>query len=89
MLFEDNSFGIFKISGKAILRTKFDDENIERMWKNTGGRSRGIICQYSLESGKFMYLTNKFLRNAALDGICPYVCVPLIACDQNCISAYA
>ncbi len=73
VLFDDNSVLVAQYSGKFLMRTRFDDADIVRMYKNTGGNGRGIICQMSPEQRKFLYLTNKFLRRATLDSTTPYV----------------
>lgn len=83
VLFSDSSIGIFTRNPKKLRRVCFDEAKVERMWKNTASRSSGIICQYKIDSRKFVYLTNKFLRKPEFNNIKPYVVSYLLTLNRK------
>ena len=72
-LLSDNTVVIAGLKGKLLIAQCFSDLPIEKMYKNTGGRSQGVICQLSPSSRKLIYMPNQFFRDGTLTGTIPYV----------------
>jgi len=73
ILYDNGLIGIYNLSGAILLLNYLDDAKIERIYKNTGFRYGGIICQAHPVTNQLLYFNDKFLRTVKLNGITPYV----------------
>lgn len=73
LLMDDNSLIICLLNGKILFNGFLTDSEIEKIYKNSGEKNRGIICHLRASSCQFIYVPNQFLRDTKLNSIVPYV----------------